>query len=277
MLAIVGPTASGKSSVGECLVSCCNYSVINFDSCQVSAGFPVLKAMPESFFEHYLYAEENAPCNVFDWCCLAVEKLRVVKERGRFPVFIGGTALYLKSLIEGVDCLPQHDLEVEKYVFALLDIEVWSLLKERDPKVLSVYSDQMRLRRALAFVLSHGFSLLDAFGRYRKTFLDEPVKVLALLPEKDVLWQRIQKRLIRDFEAMVCEVQFSDIEAPGLIGFCEIKKFLSGEISKEECFNLIMIRTRRYAKRQSTFIRNSLKCDVVFSCVDDLQEYCLSL
>lgn len=276
LIAIVGPTASGKTSVGSFLVESLDFSVINFDSCQLYSGLPNLTALPQDLYEHYLYScfPYSERMNVVQWADLAMKSIELVLSKNRRPVLIGGTALYLKCFLEGIDFLPACSVEVEDFVSGLSLGEVKQLILRHDPKVLQVYFDLRRLRKALAFVLYHGFSLLDSYGRYWRRFWTRSCEVLALVPPREILLDRINYRLLCDFDAMVADVE-SNVDAcyDSVIGFSEIKHYLLGRIQKDRCVEMIRRRTGRYAKRQVTFLKNSLSVSRFFDSSSDLQKY----
>lgn len=275
MLAIVGPTASGKSAVGNFLIKNFNSSIINFDSCQVYSGLPILKSIPTDLNYHHLYSfnSHSFPFNAFSWGNLALESVNCILSENRNPVLIGGTAFYLKAFMDGIDCLPPIVPSIQSFVDELSNFDVRKMLKEKDADILNVYFDDRRLRKSLAFYLSNGVSLLKSYGNYLHIFYSGYVCVLALIPPRAVLLSKIYERLHCDFDSMVEEVRVFDLNASSIIGFSEINLLLEGKISKSSCLDLIFIRTRRYAKRQVTFIKNSLKIVDTFSDANALKSY----
>lgn len=275
MIAIIGPTASGKSSLGRFFSDNFNFSVVNFDSCQLCSGFEVLKATPADLTEHYLYGvcASNASINAVQWANLALDVVSHIKLNNRSPLLIGGTALYLKVFFEGINELPAVSLKIEQFVEEMpLDL-VKNQLFHVDPLVLDRFFDARRLRRALVFFLSHHYSILEAYNLRRIYFWTEPFQILALIPPKDILHKNIYQRLTQDFDAMVEQVKEASVEVPTLIGFSEIQALLKGEIEKEQCLELIFMRTKQYAKRQVTFIKHSFKKALFFDSDASLANY----
>lgn len=273
IFAIVGPTASGKSGVGQFFVKR-GYSVVNFDSCQLFVGLPILKAVPDCLDHHYLYQlfDYNNKKTVLDWACKCKERVVLEKEKGRIPVLIGGTGFYLKSLIEGVMNLPVISDDISEYVEGLSVDEVVSRLMVVDPASLK-FKDARRLRRSLKIYLVTGKSIFSY--HFSRVFFDfKDVEILALMPEMDLLRGRILSRLVVDFDKMVeevrndCSVAYKDV-----IGFKEICMLLDGKIGRNKCLDLIFYRTCQYAKRQRTYIRSCLGVKTMFSDVESLIKY----
>ncbi|WP_342262061.1 hypothetical protein [Alphaproteobacteria bacterium endosymbiont of Tiliacea citrago] len=273
MLAIIGPTASGKSEIISDLISK-NYSAVNFDSCQMYSGLETLKSTPTDLNEHYLYSylnHENSS-NVFEWGNKAKETIEKIIERKRNPILVGGTGLYLKSFINGIDNLPENT-EIKNQVNEMPFLEMKKQLEKVDPIILKVYKDERRLKKALSYFLFNNQSILAGYQKHRYTFFEDKVTVLALIPKREVLLERIRKRLIRDFDEMVEEVKKFKLNAEAIIGFSEIRLLLCGNITKNQCIEKIEIRTRQYAKRQVTFIKNCLKVDCTYENGDQLKNF----
>lgn len=268
MLAIIGPTASGKSAVGERLINDCEFSVINFDSCQFFSDTPNLVAMPKVLDHHYFYSflshARQESMNVFRWCGLAESLIKDFQQKNKNFVMVGGTALYLKSFIKGLDFLPEISNDVDVFVESLSVAQVRIQLNQLDVLSLDAYKDDRRLRKALKFFLSHGYSILQAYGQFKRKFLNSPLEVYALMPEKMAILNNIHIRLSESFDCMVEEVRQLSVPIPHVIGFSEIKQLLSGEMSTQCCIEAIEQRTARYAKRQVTFIKNSIPVNYQF-------------
>lgn len=273
IFAIIGPTASGKSEVGKILVGQ-GYSVCNFDSCQLFSGLPVLKAVPDHLYEHYLYQifHHNERKTVVDWCLSCEKVVENIWNNNRIPVLIGGTGFYLKSLIEGVINLPVISSFIENYVRQLTKDEVVDLLEKYDPLSLK-FQDERRLKKSLKIYLETNKSIFD-YHSQRVSFNVKNIHVLALLPDCDFIKRFIKKRLLVNFEKMVKEVEENyDSCYELVIGFKEIKMFLDREINRSQCIDLIFFRTCQYAKRQRTYITNCLLLERVFKDSKSLLEY----
>lgn len=279
IFAIIGPTASGKSSVADSLIDLYNFSIVNFDSCQMVSGLDVLKAMPERYFEHYLYGiySQKEDVNVFNWCNLALEQIKIIENKGRKPILVGGSGFYLKSLINGVCQLPIISSEIFQYVQNLDDHDCVKLLEKYDYESFVKYKDLRRIRKSLCVYLSSGKSISYFYNNEIIRFDISNVHILALIPDKKKLEDNIKFRLNRDFDKMVAEViQCNEDLSAHVIGVKEIKNLLSGEINKEKCVELILYRTRQYAKRQITFIKNSLYVKATFNDSKILRNYILN-
>ena len=269
LIGIVGPTASGKSSIGEYLIKNKNVSIINADSRQLMTGLSYLKAVPEDLAEHYLYQCCDTLISVISWVDLVKNALNLIEAKNRLPVLIGGTGFYFKVLQDGLVLLPKYDRLIDHYSFD----EVKALLLQKDPLVLFKFQDEFRLRRALFVLLNTGKSILTYFASSRTKFIAQRLKLIALMPEKNILWDNISFRIERDFANMVDEVRLFDEERSDVIGVKEIKMFLLGQINEQTCKELIFLKTRQYAKRQKTYIRNCLKIERHFKDVQEIKQY----
>lgn len=273
VIGIVGPTASGKSAVGFDLVNH-NCVVINADSRQVYKGFDALCAMPENLHQHQLYAflhvEESV--TVIQWAALAMQEIKLALQQGLIPVLIGGTGLYFKVLLEGIANLPKISSDTKKIV------EKYSLeqLKEivRQGSMDGRFHDRRRLEKAAGLWLQTGMSLDQLYALNYEKFLPDDVhfELYAIMPERDVLAERIACRLDAVFDQMVVEVAAAK-NILNMIGFKEIAHGLETNNllqAKEQ----VLFKTRQYAKRQKTFIRNCLqnclKPDAIFEDADAL-------
>lgn len=277
MFAIVGPTASGKSGIGFELVKS-NFSIVNFDSCQMYKQLPVLKAVPEDLYEHYLYQVFNHANikNVLDWALLCKENILDIINKKRNPILIGGTGFYLKSLCEGVSCLPKISESVTQEVESLSLENVKELLNQYDPISLK-FQDQRRLRRSLKIWLETKKSIFE--HNTNRISFNVNVRILALLPEISSIRDNVRKRLLSDFSIMFSEVfdlycSLNDLRKYySIIGVFEIEQLIKSEINQQKCIDLIYFRICQYVKRQSTYIRNSLQLENVFDNPKKLFEY----
>jgi tRNA dimethylallyltransferase len=275
---IAGPTASGKSDVAVRLAIRLRQQgreavVINADSAQVYADLAVLSARPSAEemqgIEHRLFGEWDGAeaCSAADWAARAREVIAKVHARSAVPILVGGTGLYLRTLLDGIAPVPPIDPAVRELVRALPVAETFAALQVEDPRRAAVLSpaDTTRVARALEVVRSTGRSLAawqaDLVGGIGTAVALHPA---VLLPPRDWLYHRCDLR----FALMLEQGALAEVEAllarrldPALpvmraIGVPELSALLAGEISRDEAASHGAQATRNYAKRQFTWFRN---------------------
>ncbi len=270
---IAGPTASGKTALALHLAKARDIVIVNADSAQVYADLPVLSAQPtraeQASVPHRMfgYLDGNTPCSAARWAADATREIAEVHRSGAVPVLVGGTGLYLRTLLEGIAPIPEVDPALRANIRALPVENAYAALLEQDPAIAAglAPSDGSRIARALEVIQSTGRSIAD--WRKRKVGgLESRVDLqpLVLLPPRDWLYARCDTR----FDAMMGAGAVEEVAAllsrglPGdapvmrAIGVPEISKMLSGAIDRTEATNLGKIATRQYAKRQFTWFRN---------------------
>ena len=274
---IAGPTASGKSDLAVRLAQAViargrPAAVINADSAQVYADLQVLSARPseEEMAEvpHRLFGDWDGAeaCSAADWAARALEAIAALHAQGGVPILVGGTGLYLRTLLDGIAPVPPIDPGVRKTVRALPVADAHAELAKLDPERAAALSpsDSTRVARALEVVRSTGRRLAHWQAR-REGGIGGQVDLypLILLPEREWLYERCDRRFAEMLDAGATE----EVEAllarrldPALpvmraIGVREVAGWLKGELSREEAIAAGRQATRRYAKRQYTWFR----------------------
>jgi tRNA dimethylallyltransferase len=270
---IAGPTASGKTALALHLAKSRNMVIINADSAQVYADLPVLSAQPtleeQTSVPHRLfgYLDGRTACSAARWAADAKVAITEAHESGRVPVLVGGTGLYLRTLLDGIAPIPEVDSELRANIRALAVADAYAALQANDPLVASLLApaDSSRITRALEVFESTGRSIAD----WRKDKVggiggSVSLHPLVLLPPREWLYARCDAR----FDAMMTGGAVGEVEAllarglPGdapvmrAIGVSEISAMLGGKIMRDEAVTLGKIATRQYAKRQFTWFRN---------------------
>ncbi len=270
---IAGPTASGKTALALHLAKSRDIVIINADSAQVYFDLPVLSAQPtkeeQASVPHRLfgYLDGRTACSAARWAADA--KLAIVEahEAGRLPVLVGGTGLYVRTLLDGIAPIPEIDAGIRADIRSLPVEKAFARLQTADKAMADALAatDSSRIARALEVIESTGRSIVD-WRREKMGGIGGEVALhaLILLPPRDWLYARCDAR----FDAMMGGGAISEVEAllarglPGdapimrAIGVPEISAMLSGEIRREEAIALGKIATRQYAKRQFTWFRN---------------------
>jgi tRNA dimethylallyltransferase len=270
---IAGPTASGKSALALALAKETGGIVINADASQVYADIPILAASPtaqemaQAPHRLFGYIDGADSCSAARWASDAAQEIRAAHASGRLPILVGGTGLYLRSLIDGIAPVPEIDPAVRAQVRALAVADAHAALTHEDPAAAARLNaaDTTRVARALEVVRSTGQPIADWHARQTGGIGGAiTLRPLLLLPPRDWLIARCDAR----FVAMMDEGAIAEVEAlrarqldPALpvmraIGMPEISAWLDGAISRDETIARAQIATRRYAKRQYTWFSN---------------------
>lgn len=274
---IAGPTASGKSDLAVDLALELerrgNRGVaINADSAQVYRDLRVLSARPAEEemrgVEHRLFGAWDGadPCSAADWAAAARREIENAHLAEAVPILVGGTGLYLRTLLDGIAPVPAIDPAVREAVRALPTPEAHAALQIEDPERAAALNpgDTTRIARALEVVRSTGKPLAH-WQAERVGGIGGAVELfpLILLPDRETLYRRCDVR----FERMLESGAIEEVEAllarrlsplsPVMraIGVPEIAGFLRGEWSREEMHARGKQATRNYAKRQYTWFR----------------------
>lgn len=276
---IYGPTASGKTDLSLRLAQRLQGEIINVDALQQYVDLPILSAQPtpdvRAQIPHHLFGtlDALAQSNAADWYGRAIEAFNGVRARQRLPLFVGGTGLHFKTLLEGISPMPPvSDVahhKTREMMAALSRQEVLDFLIDKDPSLhgKSGWEDPQRLYRALSIYHETGQPIgvfQEQEGRLQHQFT--PLIISFALP-RNILLQRIEQRCAHMLSGgAVAEVRHlmekGASQQGGVfktIGYKEIQQYLEGEITHAEMVNRIVIKTRQYAKRQATWERHQLQ------------------
>ena len=273
---IAGPTASGKSAAALALAEHLRGTVINADSMQVYRELAILTARPAeadiSRVPHRLYGVVPAreAYSVGRWLEDAVRAIADAEGEGRVPILVGGTGLYFKALIEGLAPVPDVPAEIRKAWRERAEKVgaegLYRDLSARDPAMAARLrpSDKQRLLRALEVIDATSISLSEWQGAgVAPVLAPDSVLKLVIAPEREAVYAAIDARFAAMIEAGAIE-EVRALLALGLDpslpamraqGVRELAAYLSGESSLEEAIAKAKTETRRYAKRQMTWLR----------------------
>ena len=274
MALIAGPTASGKSAVAMELAERAGGVVINADSAQVYADLRVLSARPsvadEARVPHRLfgYIDGAESCSAARWAADARAEIAAAHAAGRLPVLVGGTGLYLRTLIDGIAPVPEIDPAIRAEVRAMPVAEAHRALQQADPAAAArlAPADTTRVARALEVARSTERTLA-ARQDAKAGGIGAAVRLVAtiLLPDREWLLARCDARLEAMFDEGAAEevaqlLARDDIPLAApirrAIGVPEIAAMLAGTMRREDALAAAKIATRQYAKRQYTWFRN---------------------
>ena len=267
---IAGPTASGKSALALALAERTNAIVINGDATQVYADLRLVSARPSEAeaarAPHRLYGYRDAalPCSAAEWAADAVQAIRQAQAEGRLPVLVGGSGLYIRTLIEGIAPVPEIDPAIREAVRSFTPVHNYASLAVEDPAAAARLrpSDSARIARALEVIRSTGRPLAE-WQKERVGGIGGEVDLvpIVLLPPRDWLYRRCDERFgrmmseagIEEVRALLARGLNPMLPAMRAIGVREIAAFLSGELGREAALEAGRTATRRYAKRQYTW------------------------
>ena len=273
---IAGPTASGKSAAALDLAEHLRGTVINADSMQVYRELAILTARPAQAdmkrVPHRLYGIVGAEeaYSVGRWLEDAARAIREAQDEGRVPILVGGTGLYFKALIEGLAPVPDVSPEIRKAWRERAEKVgaegLYRELEARDPVMAARLrpSDKQRLLRALEVIDGTGVSLLEWQGANTAPVLTpDSVLKLVIAPEREALYAAIDARFaamveagaIEEVRALLALGLDPSLPAMRAQGVRELASYLSGRRSLEEAIAKAKTETRRYAKRQMTWLR----------------------
>ena len=278
IILISGPTASGKSNFSIKLAKKINGEIINADSMQVYKELKILSARPNpkdyQKIKHHLYGFHSVKKNFStgDWLKNAIKKIKEVKGRKKIPIFVGGTGLYFKALTDGLVSIPNIPIRYRNNIRDLQkklgQKKFYQKLLKLDPKSKNKINptDTQRSIRAYEVKQFTKKSLHEWFENTKSFFnKDDFFKIYIDYPREELI-QRISKRAEQMIEiGAINEVKRfiklkvrKDKSVNKAIGISEIKEYLEKRKDIGEVIEKISIKTRQYAKRQSTWARGNM-------------------
>lgn len=269
---IAGPTASGKSALALALAEQADGVVINADASQVYRDLRIISARPspqeEARAPHRLFGHIDGAesCSAARWAADASAAITDAHRSGRLPILVGGTGLYIRTLIDGIAPVPDIDPAIRAAIRDMPVGAAHAALALEDPPAAARLNptDTTRVARALEVVRSTGRTLTE-WQRNRAGGIGEAIRIVPaiLLPSREWLRDRCDRR----FTAMIDEGAIAEVEAlldrrldPGLpvmraIGVPDIVDHLAGRIDHATMLARASAATRQYAKRQYTWFR----------------------
>lgn len=275
---IAGPTATGKSDLSISLAKKISGAVINSDSMQVYENLEILTARPTlsemKNINHHLYGfvDGRERYNVERWCNDATEIIKKTCAKNLTPILVGGTGLYINTLINGLVDLPSIPesikIESEKILQEFGKDFLINQIKNVDPESLNEinHNDTVRLRRIWEVFESTGKKFSEwKLNKNKKFITDYKFKILLFLPDREKNYQVVNSRFVKMMKSgaveevkKLLELNLNDsLPVMRAHGVPEIKKYLANESTLEECINKGQQVTRNYVKRQHTWWNSS--------------------
>ena len=279
IILISGPTASGKSSFAIKLAKKINGEIINADSMQVYKQLKILSARPYlkeyNKIRHHLYGFHDVKKNFStgSWLKLVVKKIKEIKKREKTPILVGGTGLYFRALIEGLVKIPNIPLRIRNQIRSeqskIGQIKFYKKLLNLDPASKNKINptDTHRSLRAYEIKLYTGKSIHEWYKSTKSNFhKSDFYKIYIDFPRNELI-ERINLRSIKMIKnGAIKEVKKfiklkvrKDKSVNKAIGINEIRQYLNNEKELQEITENISIKTRQYAKRQSTWARGNMQ------------------
>ncbi|KPL67735.1 tRNA delta(2)-isopentenylpyrophosphate transferase [Erythrobacter sp. SG61-1L] len=280
---IAGPTASGKSDLAVRLALALGESgrkgvVVNADASQVYADLAVLSARPSAEemqgVEHRLFGawDGATACSAADWAEAAKREIAAIHAQGAVPILVGGTGLYIRTLLEGIAPVPEIDAQVRETVRALPVSKAFAALQAEDPERAARLdaADSTRVARALEVVRSTGKPLSFWQAQSEGGIASEvDLHAAVLLPPRDELYRRcdarfakmLQSGAVEEVDALLARNLDPALPVMRAIGVPEIAAFLRGEWSLADAQSKGSQATRNYVKRQFTWAKHQFPRD----------------
>ncbi|MGI9508082.1 MAG: tRNA (adenosine(37)-N6)-dimethylallyltransferase MiaA [Geminicoccaceae bacterium] len=279
MVIIGGPTGSGKSALAIDLAERIGGAIVNADSMQQYRDLRIVTARPtladHRRAPHYLYGHLAAdkPGSVGQWLRQATRVIDEIRSQERVPIVVGGTGLYLKALLSGIAEVPDVPSEIRLATsqrFDALGVPGFHQeLAKRDPEQAARLkpADRQRLIRAAEVLEATGKSLLYWRAQpQRRAVLPEPIVGVALMPPREPLCRRIELRLqtmidagaLDELEVLRAKNLPADLPLMKAVAVPELLAHLEGKVDLITAVERAVIKTRQYAKRQTTWLRHQL-------------------
>ena len=278
IILVYGPTASGKSNFAIKLAKKIKGEIVNADSMQVYKELKILSArpLPKNYknIKHHLYGFQNVKKNFSsgNWLKLVNKKILDIRKRKKIPILVGGTGLYFKAITEGLVNIPNIPIRIRskiRFLHKKLGVKkFFSKLVKLDPvsKNFVKPTDTQRVIRAYEVKLFTKRSIYDWFKSTRSNYEnDDFFKIYIDFPRTELI-RRISDRTADMIKkGAISEVKkFIRLKVPRTktaskaIGIAEIREYLEKKIEISEVIEKISIKTRQYAKRQSTWGRGNM-------------------
>ena len=278
IILISGPTASGKSEFALKIAKKINGEIINADSMQVYKQLKILTARPtqknQKKIKHHLYGFQNVAkkFSTGAWLKLAIKKIKEIRKKNKVPILVGGTGLYFKVLTDGLVKIPNIPLKIRNETRSMQkkigQDSFYEKLIKLDP-LASNKIDPNDVHRSIRAYEIKKYTKISMYKWFKKTkqFFNKDIFLKFYI---DFSREKLIKRINSRVEKMIKNGAVKEVErfnklkimkensANKVIGIQEISKYLNGQIDLLETKKQIIIKTRQYAKRQTTWARGQM-------------------
>ncbi|MDD5372483.1 MAG: tRNA (adenosine(37)-N6)-dimethylallyltransferase MiaA [Sulfurimonas sp.] len=287
-LAIIGPTASGKSDLAIKVAKKINAYILSIDSLSIYKEIDIVSAKPSKCelqeIRHFgidvLYPNEYFSVDIF--IRLYKEVMQKCQDESKNLIIVGGTSFYLKMLVDGLSNIPKIDDATKKRVEKrLLNLqESYDFLYTLDKQYMQNISqnDRYRIEKALLIYEASGLTPSEWFRQNPPKPVIENLPIYNIEVEREVLRERIKKRTQKMYEGglidEICRLEQRYTRLPhsmSSIGIIEVLEYLDGKVTKDEMCENISTHTAQLAKRQQTFNRTQFE-GVISAPLEELEE-----
>jgi tRNA dimethylallyltransferase len=286
VIIITGTTCSGKTALSLEYAEKFDGEIINCDSLQVYSDLKILTAFPVEYeslavpYHLFGFLESDAKIHAFTWAKLAACKITEIFRRNRVPIIVGGTGLFINTLINGVSPLPEISRKTRYLANELARRNYEELCRkvyENDPNIqLTIPKERRRqMLRAFEVYTETGKSILYFYGLPKIKFINTCYEINITELERPVLYKRINKRVenmmkigaIDEVTSFLSEIEINNADRQMMfnrfpilqaLGAKEIVSYIDGEITYEDLTDTIKTTTRHYAKRQLTWYKHQM-------------------
>lgn len=288
LVAILGPTASGKTALSLALARTLQGEIVNCDSIAMYREFEIGTAKPtaaeRASAPHHLFdiVEPTGYITAGEYARQAREVLEGIKARGRVPIVVGGTGLYLRALLEGLFPGPQRSEELRERLRERASGKgpayLHKILRRLDRAAATAIhpNDSPKLIRAIEVCLGSRRQMSEMWSEGRDALQGFRIRKVGLLPEREALYARINERAQKMFEAGLVEeterllAKYGEAARPlGALGYKQAVQLLRGELSREGAIVAAQQAHRNYAKRQMTWFRRESGVEWIAGFGDD--------
>jgi tRNA dimethylallyltransferase len=278
IILISGPTASGKSNFAVKIARKIQGEIINADSMQVYKKLKILTAKPNKIeqknIKHHLYGiiDLDKKFSTGQWLELAIKKIKNIQKKKKIPILVGGTGLYFQSLIDGLVKIPEIPLKFRNKVRLMSKREgqkkFYKKILKLDPKIKDKFdpNDTQRSIRAYEIKSYTNISMYNWLAKTESEFKDSDFLKLYIETKREKLIDKINlrtsnminDRAIKEVKKFLKLKIRKDQSVNKVIGIAELTQYLNKEITLDQAKELILIKTRQYAKRQATWARTRM-------------------
>lgn len=268
-MVVYGATASGKSAFASGIARKTPSVIINADSMQVYKDLKVLTACPSdeerSLFDFRLYGflSGKESCSAALWAELAVKEIQSAWEKDLLPIIVGGTGLYISTLLYGLAPVPDIPSDIREQVRAMDFAAAREMLYKYDRTIFERFTDKHRTLRALEVYLATGKPHSEWQKEPRLKLIEADWDRHFINPDRQELYLRCDERFlamleqgaVTEVERLLSKGYSGSSPIMKALGVPEISSFLKGKLSEKDMITAAQTRTRNYAKRQLTWFR----------------------